>query len=152
MNANAVPVWTSRCVPFAERQARCKEIVSRVVGLNKVTGGNFQPPSKLVVEELGNIFNRFYGSLGTLLLIGRTDEVYEVQDRYACEVSVLLEFVNPRYQSQASTNLQKVYGRGSLPLLCISSVSGIWQLCRLPFYKSQISLISSPGPACLLPH
>lgn len=142
-NSEAALVWMDRETPFLVRQERCRKILSPVLKLNKPEGVGFTRPPKSVTDGLSRIFNRVYTASDELLLIGRTDEqAYKAQDEYAVEVGALLEPMGPQYKSRAITTLQRVYGQGSLPLLCISSVSGIWQLCRSTFYKRQISLVS----------
>lgn len=142
-NSEAALVWLDKETPFLVRQERCRSILSPVLKLNKPEGETFTRASKSVTDELSRIFNRVYTTSDELLLIGRTDEeAYKVQDEYAVQVGALLEPMGPHYKSRAITTLQRVYGQGSLPLLCISSVSGIWQLCWSAFYKKQISLVS----------
>lgn len=146
-NSEAAPVWRNEEIPFATRRKRCHEILRPVLRLNGREAGDFRPVPPSVVDELSTIFRRFYGQgqPGALLLIGRTEErAYEVQDEYGRSVSQLLGTLDEKYESRAITRLRKVYGRGSLPLLCLASASALWQLCSHPFYKRQISLVSLP--------
>jgi hypothetical protein len=153
-NARAAPLWMDETISFTDRQAACKEILDPVIRMNTGTKAKrFRRVPRSVTRKLNRIFRRFYGEPDSLLLIGRTDErAYEVQDRYARIVAKVLGKVKPEYQSRAITRLRKVYGRGSLPLLCMSSVSGMWQLCKSSFYRRQIYLVSSPCPLCRSPY
>ena len=151
-NSEAALVWLDKEMPFLVRQKRCRSILSPVLKLNKPEGAAFTRASKSVTDELSRIFSRVYATSDELLLIGRTDEqAYKLQDEYAIKVGALLEPMGPQYKSRAITALQRVYGQGSLPLLCISSVSGIWQLCRSSFYKRQVSLVRLLCLACQPP-
>ena len=146
-NARARPVWKDEAVPFATRREGCRKILRPVLKLNGKEAGTFREVPAIVVEELGNIFRRHYGHAkpGALLLIGGTDDrAYQVQDEYADAIAELLGLVDERYESRAITQLKKAYGRGSLPLLCIPSAAGLWELCKSSLYKKQISLVRLP--------
>jgi hypothetical protein len=149
-NTRAAPLWRDEAVPFIERQAACREILNPVIKMNTVSkAGNFKAVPFSIVDEIDNIFRHFYSEPDLLLLIGRTDErAYKVQDKYGRVVATLLGTVDSAYESRAITRLRKAYGRGALPLLSMSSASGIWQLCRSSFYKKQIYLVSPPSPPC----
>jgi hypothetical protein len=152
-NAKAAPIWMDREVSFLDRQAKCNEILDPVIRKNSSSMvGSFEQVPSAVVGGLNNAFKRFYPTFDELLLIGRTDEqAYEAQDGYAVEVAKILGAVNRGYESRAITRLRKAYGRASLPLLCISSVSGIWELCRSAFYRKLVYLVS-PHPPCRSPY
>jgi len=145
-NAKAAPLWKDKATPFTIRQAQCKEILDPVVRLNLAKGGKFEAVPSSVVNGLNTIYEKFYSGSDALLLIGQTDErAYKVQDEYGRAVASLLGTVGPDYESRATTCLQQVYGKGSLPLLCTSSASGMWKLCASSFYRRQTSLVSSPA-------
>jgi hypothetical protein len=160
-NVKARPLWSHLGTPFLTRQIQCREILDPVVRMNLFGDGNPQAVPRSVTGELNTIFRKHYASgnsvhsaglTAEVLLIGRTDDrAYEVQDNYAIDVAILLGTVDPKFESRALTRLGKVYGRGSLPLLCMSSVAAMWELCRSTFYKRQISLVSSPRPTSQLP-
>lgn len=156
-NEKAAPLWRDKNAPFATRVKRCGEILDPVFWMNDAT---YQEPSlsglkgipQNLLGRLDEIFTKFYGTPDKLLLIGRThDEAYEAQDGYSREVACLLGTKNPWYRSRAMTCLGKMYGRNSIPLLTSSSVTGLWELCRLDFYKDMLSLVSPAFSPCRLP-
>jgi len=146
-NDKAAPVWNDHRIPFLERQARCKAILDPVIELNAASEFRFSAFPKSTVAELDKLFKQFYSEPAKVLLIGRTcKHAYEVQDRYATAVASLLGTVSRAYESRAAVCLRKVYGRNSIPLLSISSVSGLWELCKIPLYRAISSLVSLPPP------
>ena len=146
-NDSAELIWEDEDIPFSTRVIRCEEILDPVVNQNLMHSGPVMEVPETIVSELGRLFRKFYNKTSDLLLIGQTHErAYEVQDKYAREVAEILGAVDARHKSRAITRLQKVYGRGSMPLLCVSSVSGLWRLCRSPFYRKQTALVSSFFP------
>jgi hypothetical protein len=149
-NSKAAPLWWDEATPFVDRQAACRKILDPIIKMNSaVKVHEFRKVPFSIVDEIDNIFRHFYSEPDLLLLIGRTDErAYKVQDKYGRVVATLLGTVDSAYESRAITRLRKAYGRGALPLLSMSSASGIWQLCRSSFYKKQIYLVSPPSPPC----
>jgi hypothetical protein len=155
-NAKARPLWRNETTPFLTRQTQCKELLDPVVGLNLRAIGVCQRVPESITDELDRIFRKYYGSSNNpqsrgsaenLLLIGRTDDqAYQVQDEYARDIANILGTVDKTHESRAITQLRSVYGRGSLPLLCLSSVAGMWTLCQSSFYKRQTSLVSQSRP------
>lgn len=145
-NSRAEPVWNDKAKTLSARRARCKTILDPVVARNSLgEPGEFRPfPSKLA-PKLDAVFSRHYKSHepDRFLLIGKTEEdAYRVQEEYVHEVGLLLGSVRQSYRSRAITQLGKVYGRSSMPLLSISSVSALWLLCQTTYYKKQLSLVS----------
>ena len=148
-NDKAKRVWNDKEKSFLLRKTECGQIMRGILKSNKdcedaVSTGVPQ----LVGERLSHIFTKHYGQ-ANLMLIGRTtEEAYTVQDRYASEVVRLLweETKDDRCKSRAVVRLQTVYGASSMPLLCTSSVSAMWQLCTSSFYKKQLFLVS-PAPS-----
>jgi hypothetical protein len=153
-NSKAAPLWWDEATPFVDRQAACRKILDPIIKMNSaVKVHEFRKVPCSIVGALDEIFRRFYNKPSVLLLIGRTDEqAYEIQDDYARAIVELLENVDPAYGCRAITRLRKVYGRGALPLLSMSSASGIWQLCQSSFYRKQIYLVSSSCPLYRLPY
>lgn len=142
-NSKAERVWNDANKSFSLRKIECGRIVRGVLRMNQVPESAVEKavPSS-IGKGLSRIFDKYYGE--NIYLIGRTtEEAYEVQDRYGEEVVELLGTVGAEYESRAITRVQTVYGVSSMPLLCKSSVSAMWQLCQSPFYKKQISLVSS---------
>jgi hypothetical protein len=150
-NEKAEPLWKNEETPFPERQAQCQEILRPILELYmKEKPGEFHPVSDLVANGLNQIFKKHYNTPGKFLLIGRTDDqAYQVQDGYAREVAAFLgrNLGGPR-EARTIIMLRKAYGRGTLPLLCMSSASALWELCQSSFYRRQLFLVSSPGSSC----
>ena len=143
-NAEAAVVWNDEDLPFPARWVACTEILQGVVKQNETfTAGNFEGVPEATVERLSKIFRRHYPQEKFLLMGCADEEAYEVQEGYAREVARLLGTKSKSFESRATTRLGKAYGRTALPLLCMSSVSALWKVCQSPFYKSQISLVSS---------
>lgn len=155
-NAKAAPVWEDGMVPLSDRSRKCREILDPALRVKtkrpETSSQDFKPAPVCVGGKLSQIFKEHYGKSDALMLIGRTDNrAYEVQDRYEREVGEVLGKLKPQYESRAITRLGKVYGRGSLPLLCMSSVWGLWRLCQSAFYTRQLSLVSLVRPLCQSP-
>lgn len=143
-NSEAEKSWNNATKSFLLRKSECGKIISGVLQMNQIPkSATSTPVPQPVGEQLASLFNKHYWGKN-LFLIGRTtEEAYKLQDRYGEDVVELLATVSVDYQSRAITRLQTVYGVSSMPLLCTSSVSATWELCQSPFYKKQISLVSS---------
>jgi hypothetical protein len=141
-NSQAGLIWKDKTKPFTARRAECDDIVLPVIQLNfKVKPGNYNPLPPSAAETLDMLFRKYYGS-DELLMIGQaTEEAYRVQDLYAREVATALGSIRESYGSRAISSLGKVYGRTSIPLLCIASVSGLWDACQSSYYKRQLSMV-----------
>jgi len=153
-NEKAAPLWRNQGTPFATKVKQCREIVDPVLLMNDPTNqeGELEGIPLELVAMLDEIFKKYYGTPDTLLLIGRThDEAYKAQDGYSREVVRLLGDRNPWHGSRALTCLGKVYGSNSIPLLTLSSVSGLWQMCQSAFHRNNLSLVSPAFSPCWLP-
>jgi len=154
-NEKAAPLWRNQGTPFVTKVKQCREIVDPVLLMNDPTNqeGELEGIPLELVATLDRIFKKYYGSPDTLLFIGRThEEAYKAQDGYSRKVVCLLGDRNPWHGSRALTCLGKVYGRNSIPLLMLSLVSGLWQMCQSAFYRNTLSLVSPAFSPCWLPH
>ena len=150
VNSRASVVWNDLEIPYADRLRQCREITNAAVELNDPKGST--KSVKVSPEtncELGKIFRKVYGKAEKALLIGQAnEEAYRLQDKYACQVVSLLESVDRRIASRAAARLHVAHGRSSIPLLCMSSATGLWELCQSPRYKDAVSLVSQPRLIC----
>ena len=155
-NRDAATVWNDRDIPFAVRVEKCRKIFDPVLKMNDISGGvGFIGLSPLVARKLDKIFRKYYKEPRPpkVLLIGQTsEEAYEVQEKYARTVAHLLAEESKNFESRAMTQLNKMYGRNSIPLLTMASVYELWQLCRSPFYRRVTSLVSPFCSAYRLPY
>ena len=144
-NDKTEPIWNDQGKPFVTRLAECAAILRPVVRRNvPKEPGNFISLPQEVVQSLDEVFRKHYKTDEGFLLIGRADEdAYRIQDLYARDVGSALGLIRSSYESRAITQLGKVYGSTSIPLLCDSSVSALWEVCRSSFYKNQLFLVSS---------
>ena len=143
-NDQAGPIWDDATQPFADRRAECDEIVRPVLEMNLSGGpGEFNPLPSSAVETLDKLFRKHYQRRNFLLIGQANGEAYRVQDLYAREVATALGLIRDSYGSRATSFLGKVYGRTSIPLLSMASVSAFWEICNSPYYKRQLSLVSS---------
>ena len=142
-NTEAVKVWSDEDRPFVTRLETCKTIIDPVANLIlPSTSVTFNPIPEKVAGGLDTIFAKHYNP-GNYLLIGRTEhEAQEAQRRYAQEVAILLGLEYKPYETRALFYLGRVYGCTSIPLLSLGSVLAMWDLCRSPFYRRQLSLVS----------
>ena len=143
-NNRAGPVWNDATRTFATRRAECDKILLPVLEMN-LSGrpGVFNPLPLSAVETLDTLFRKHY-NCHQFLLIGQANEnAYRVQDLYAREVATALGSIRDSYGSRATSFLGKVYGRTSIPLLSMASVSAFWEICKSPYYKRQLSLVST---------
>lgn len=149
-NAIAEPLWNDPTASLQTRRDQCRQILVPVLNQNLTVPASWiaGTPSN-ISADLTRVFRRHYSHEKLLLIGGNSKEAYEVQDRYARDVALLLGSVRHRWGSRAISCLAMAYGRNTIPLLCMSSVSALWRLCSSPFYKRQLSLVSS---VCLLPH
>ena len=143
-NQKAELVWKDRTKTLSTRRAECIAILDPVLRRNlSAESGEFFPVPLQVASGLDQIFAKHYKP-DSYLLIGKTDEnAYTVQDLYADEVGILLGKVRRSYRSRAITRLGKAYGRSSIPLLSMASVSALWQICQSDYYKGQLLLVGS---------
>lgn len=146
-NSSVEATWRDEDICFQIRLARCEEVVGPVVDLNRRERvGLFRPISRELPDMFSQAFKQLYNG-DRLLLIGQADEqAYKVQGLYASKIENILEGESRRSHSRAITRLGKVYGRSSIPLLCMASVAGLWQLCCSPFYGRVLSLVGPPCP------
>ena len=137
-------IWEDEEATFREKMAECASVVSRVIERNAPQDmEEFVGVPAELLESLARIFRETYRG-ENLLLVGRSDtRAYEVQEQYASEVAEQLQWSRPLH-SRAITRLGKAYGLTSMPLLCIASVAGLWQLCCSPFYQRVLSLVCPP--------
>lgn len=147
-NAIAAPLWNDDSKPLSARQTECRRILDPVIfAALAFKSGRFYSVPVAMSEDLNKVFRKHYTS-DKFLLIGRnTEEAYNAQDAYAREVGRLLGTTKRRLQSRAIVRLGKAYGRTSIPLLSMASVSALWQISKSSFYKRQLSLVS---PVCWL--
>jgi hypothetical protein len=147
-NEHARAVWNSS-LSFSTRQNACENLVMTSIPSLQHIQQNIEdedlrrfPP--FIESRLNAIFKEHYSSKDKWLLFGRTDEkAYDVQDLYASSVVEFLAGVEARYASKACLCLRAIYGRGApLPLLCESSISAMWEVCKDSYYKRQITLVS----------
>jgi hypothetical protein len=144
-NRKAEPIWKNNDLDFKSRLGECRAILDLAFTEDQRSKpGQHRPVPSAVAEILDRIFRKHYSS-SDFLLIGRADEdSYRIQDAYAREVGRSIGLINSSYESRAITCLGKAYGKTSIPLLCMSSVSALWQVCQSSFYKKQLSLVSQP--------
>ena len=137
-------IWEDEDAGFQEKMVGCASLVSRVIERNAPQDmEEFVGVPTELLGSLARIFRKTYRS-EKLLLIGRSDtHAYEVQEQYASKVAEQLKG-SRRLHSRAITRLGKAYGLTSMPLLCIASVAGLWQLCCSPFYQRVLSLVCPP--------
>jgi hypothetical protein len=142
-NRDAEKVWKDESKSLLHRKRECHRILGPILELNRYARTVIMEGIPVLVgEQLSDIFTRNYGE-ADLLLIGRTTEgAYHLQERYAREVTGLLGAERDEYASRAILYLGKLYSRSSLPLLCGSSVAGMWRLCQTSYYKKQLWLVS----------
>jgi hypothetical protein len=143
-NNRAGPIWNDTTRTFAARRAECDNILRPVLAMNLLGGpGAFNPLPSSAVNTLDMLFRKHY-ERHRFLLIGQANEnAYCVQDLYAREVATALGSIRDSYGSRVTSFLGKVYGRTSIPLLSMASVSAFWEICKSPYYKRQLSLVSS---------
>lgn len=142
-NEAAAPVWNDSRMSFGDRRAKCEEIwepvLTRIFSTPENTAN--ATPSE-IMQKLDEIFQNHYHP-GNYHLIGRADEEsYDVQERYANEVSELMASIRNEYGARALARLGKAYGCSSIPLLSKSSVKALWELCNSSYYKQQLSMVS----------
>ena len=144
----ATAVWKSS-LSFSDRQKSCEQLLEiNVPSLQHIRQGvedeDLRRFPAFIEDRLNAIFETYYSSKDKWLLFGRTDEkAYDVQDGYAFSVVQLLQEIDVRYASKGYLCLRGIYGRGTpLPLLCKSSVSAMWEVCKDSYYKRQIVLVS----------
>lgn len=147
-NEHARAVWNSS-LSFSTRQNTCEDLVATSIPSLQYVQQNVEdkdlrrfPP--FVEGQLNAIFEEHYSSKDKWLLFGRTEKKgYDLQDLYASSVVELLAGVDAQYASKACLCLRAIYGRGApLPLLCESSISAMWEVCKDSYYKRQITLVS----------
>lgn len=147
-NHSVRDIWEDEEVCFQMRVAECAPVVYRVIGMNPFVKGQFEGVPAGLPEALNRAFCSIYKG-ENLLMVGRVNKrAYRIQERYARKVYDLLK-ERARFRSRAITLLGKAYGHGSIPLLCVASAAGLWQLCCTPFYKRILSLVSPPHPPSL---
>lgn len=151
-NEDASPVWNSPKLHPLERLARCKEITDPVVELSGIDlKGNFLGIPTRLIGRLNKAFQRYYKG-DQSLLIGQThEEARGVQDQYGRAVARIVGEEDARFAARAIICFRKVHGRTSMPLLTISSVQGLWQMCQTSFYTRVISLVSPRRLPCQPP-
>jgi len=156
-NKMATPIWNDQTIPFAERVDRCRKLVDPVLRKNNITDreGEVTGVPRGAVNQLNKIFRRYYVEPDKIMLIGQTtEEAYEVQDQYARQVGYYLRrLTNGKHlESRTVTCLRKVYGRNSVPLLTMPSVSALWKICQSSFYGKVTFLVSALCLACRIPY
>lgn len=142
--ANETARWflNNPTTQLSEGWHRCEQITNAVyLTAQPVPGeGRFSFP-KTLVPELEAVFRQHYNQENMLLIGGSDLEAYRVQDEYAQNVVSILSKEHPAYAVHALVILGKVYGRTSIPLLGVASVSLLWNLVKCDFYKDQLSLV-----------
>lgn len=143
-NAHAAPIWNDEGKSFAVRSAECKAILRPVLKQNKFgDDGIFNPFPLSAATTLDEIFRKHYQP-STYLFMGRADkDALNLQDAYAREAGRALGLLRGSYESRTITSIGMAYGRTSIPFLCMSSVSALWETCQTLFYTRQLSLVSS---------
>jgi hypothetical protein len=141
-NNQAERIWKDKSKTFTARRAECDAVLSPVIKLNFLAPpGKFNRPPSSITGKLDELFRNHYGP-DELLMIGQaTEEAYHVQDLYARELSTMLGTIRDSYASRAITSLGKMYGKTSIPLLSIASVSWLWEVCQSCYYKRQLSMV-----------
>lgn len=145
-NNLAKPIWNDNNKSYAVRHAECKAILSPVFTVTRFgepSGFNSVPQG--CVGDLDKIFDFNYGPSNYLLIGQAAEDAYQVQEDYARQVGNALRPIRHSYETRAVVLLGKLYGSTSIPLLCSSSISALWKVCNLPYYKRQLSLVS---PTC----
>lgn len=138
-------IWTHPTKSFTTRLQECKEILEPLIH-RAVKVSTFSGIPSQVAEKLDGIFRRHY-ERSDFLLIGCTEyDSYSLQQKYSDEIVSLLEPIDQGYASRALALLGKAHGRTSIPLLCLSSVAALWEICKSSFYRRQLKLVSSPYP------
>lgn len=148
VNSRAAVIWKNLDISFVDRVRECKLATDPAVSLEtRINGTQIVLISEPIHEELNRIFRAVYNKREKIILIGQTnDEAYQLQDDYACQIVELLMPIGEAFASRAIARLRVAYGRNSIPLLSMSSVAELWNLCCSIYYRDIIFFVSSLSP------